>query len=134
MLGIGGVAAKDYSAVLGEGVVWKVDKAQAHRPHIGNDGMMPVTFADIDLSAQTAWVQGFLSAFNYYGEATAPNIVTGIDANGVLLGSTTAVPGIHSTPSQLLPLHLSRSFPTAVFNNAYQRLPPEGGAIGSSAS
>ena len=45
--------------------------------------MMPVTFADIDLLAQTAWVQGFLSAFNYYGGATAPNIVTGIDANGV---------------------------------------------------
>lgn len=85
MLGLDGVAAKDYWTVIGEGQgsCGNWTKAQAHRPHIGGDAMMPVTIADIPLSAQTAWVQGFLSAFNHYGGATAPNIVDGIDANGV---------------------------------------------------
>ena len=37
----------------------------------------------MDLATQTAWVQGFISAFNYYGGATAPDIASGTDANGV---------------------------------------------------
>jgi hypothetical protein len=83
---LSGVEAKDYWAVKGDGKqscgTWT--KAQAHRPPIGADGMMRVTSADMDLSSQIAWVLGFVSAFNYYGSATAPDIAGGIDTNGVL--------------------------------------------------
>ncbi len=43
---------------------------------------MPVAFADMDLATQTAWVNGFLSAFNFYG-TSKEDIANGIDANGV---------------------------------------------------
>jgi hypothetical protein len=85
VLWLSDVAAKDYWGVQGEGrgSCGNWTKAQRHRPQIGADGLMPVTFADMDLATQAAWVQGFISAFNYYGGATAPDIASGTDANGV---------------------------------------------------
>ena len=40
------------------------------------------TFADIDLVHQISWVQGFLSAFNYYVSKSG-NVLSGIDNNGI---------------------------------------------------
>ena len=76
--------AKDYWAIKGDGKqscgAWT--KAQAHRPQVGADGIMPVTFADMELSTQLSWVQGFLSAFNYY-DSKSVDVANGIDPNGV---------------------------------------------------
>lgn len=44
---------------------------------------MTVSFADAGIANQTAWVNGLLSAFNYYGSAAASDVANGIDANGV---------------------------------------------------
>jgi hypothetical protein len=77
--------AKDQWVVRGDGQAscgaWT--KAQAHRPHIGVDNKLRVTFADMDLASQTAWVSGFLSAFDYYGNGSG-NVGNDIDANGIL--------------------------------------------------
>ena len=83
---LGGVDAKDRFLVRGDGKVscgaWT--KAQAHRPPIGADGLMPVTFADMDLASQMSWVSGFLTAFDYYGSGSG-DVANGIDANGILV-------------------------------------------------
>ena len=52
------------------------------RPHIEANGMMPVTFDNIDIATQTAWIQGFMSAFNYYASESG-DVSGGTDANGV---------------------------------------------------
>jgi hypothetical protein len=57
-------------------------KAQAHRPQVGADGLTRVTFADIDSLHQTSWVQGFLTAFNYYTSETG-SVEKGTDPNGI---------------------------------------------------
>ena len=44
---------------------------------------MAVSFADAGIANQTAWVNGFLSAFNDYGSAAASDVANCIDANGV---------------------------------------------------
>ena len=58
-------------------------KAQGHRPPIGADGLLPATFADMDLATQMSFVSGFLSAFNYYA-SNSGNVSNGIDGNGIM--------------------------------------------------
>ena len=62
------VEAKDTWVVMGDGKqscgAWT--KAQGHRPQIGVDGNMAVTFGEMELASQLSWVSGFLTAFNYY--------------------------------------------------------------------
>ena len=78
-----GAEGKDQWMVRGEGQLscgaWT--KAQAHRPAIGADNKYLAT--DIGLSSQIAWVSGFLSAFDYYGNGSG-NVSSSTDGNGIL--------------------------------------------------
>ena len=56
-------------------------KAQAHRPQFAADGSAIFTARNIDLIAQTSWVQGFLTGFNAYGGGSG-GILRGTDKNG----------------------------------------------------
>ena len=76
------VEAKDSFMVTGAGYnscgAWT--KAQGHRPPITTG--FYATFADLDLVQQISWVQGFLTAFNYYA-SNSGNVLNDVDNNGV---------------------------------------------------
>ena len=55
--------------------------AEAERLRVSSGGTM-YTQTGSDIPAQTQWVAGFLTAFNYYQSAT-PNVAEGTDMNGL---------------------------------------------------
>ena len=55
-------------------------RVQAHRPRIGADGL--AISGDVEVSGQTQWVNGFISAFNVY-QSTTPDVGEDIDGNGI---------------------------------------------------
>ena len=56
-------------------------KSEAERRPVNSGGTM-LTQTGSDIPAQTQWIAGFLTAFNYYQSAT-PNVAQGTDMNGV---------------------------------------------------
>jgi hypothetical protein len=56
-------------------------RAEAERRPISSGGIM-LTEMGSDITAQTQWITGFLTAYNYYQSAT-PNVAEGTDINGV---------------------------------------------------
>src|SRR5262245_4959384 len=57
-------------------------KAQEHRPQVEADGTFRVKLSDWQLMTQTSWVDGFISAFNYYVRQSG-DVAKGIDTNGI---------------------------------------------------
>src|SRR5215472_5713324 len=55
-------------------------KAQEHRPQVEADGTFRVKLSDWQLMTQTSWVDGFISAFNYYVRQSG-DVAKGIDTN-----------------------------------------------------
>ena len=55
-------------------------QAQVHRPKVEADGTFQVKLSDWQLMTETAWVDGFISAFNYYQQG---DIAKGIDTNAI---------------------------------------------------
>jgi hypothetical protein len=56
-------------------------RAEAERRPISSGGTM-LTEMGSDITAQTQWITGFLTAYNYYQSVT-PNVAEGTDMNGV---------------------------------------------------
>ena len=82
---IQGVEAKDQFFVRGDGYhscgAWTA--AQAHRPYIG-PGKRPVTIAQLERETQIAWVNGFITAFDYYASESG-GVGNSSDLNGILV-------------------------------------------------
>src|SRR6516165_9877017 len=48
-----------------------------------NSGGTMLTEMGSDITAQTQWITGFLTAYNYYFQGATPNVAEGTDINGV---------------------------------------------------
>ena len=56
-------------------------KAEAERRPVSSGGTM-LTEMGSDITAQTQWITGFVTAYNYY-QSAMPNVAEGTDMNGI---------------------------------------------------